>query len=77
VSLSKCILRDNGGTAVELLSQAKAIIRRCHIVSALGGVLTKENGCSTTCTGNLCVVPLTIKLPPGFQRAENDDMLSG
>jgi superfamily II DNA/RNA helicase len=68
ISLIECRVEKNHGNGVTLSGASSGEILRCHFSGNDGGIVHKESGCVTTCSGNTASVTLQPpKNIPGFR----------
>lgn len=66
-TLIGCTIEKNGEHGIDLKGESRATIRRSRVVFNGGSVISKELGCGTICSGNVCTRSSQSPLaPPGF-----------
>jgi hypothetical protein len=67
-TLIGCKIEKNGEHGIALKGESHATIRHSRLVFNGGLAISKEPGCGTTCSGNVCTRSSPSMLaPPGFQ----------
>jgi pyruvate/2-oxoacid:ferredoxin oxidoreductase beta subunit len=63
-----CKIEKNGEHGIYLKGQSRVTILQSRVVFNSEMVISKDAGCSTTCSGNVCTRSSQSAMPPaGFQ----------